>query len=129
MKIIFLSLALAILAVVAIGCATGRNGKVKGVTVGESRIQRIFLPKQEIRLPFLARKAEQMERFTEQDLVSATVVGGYLEVLAKIGRVPIRVREGVIFKEGRRWYLDAHVPPWVAGREYYVVDRGTIVCP
>ncbi len=85
---------------------------------------------------FLARKANSAEIFTKEDLVPAIAVSEHLEVLAKIGHIPLRVQEGFILKKGHRWYLaecppeDMHIPPNMGrSRAYYVVDRGVIVCP
>lgn len=118
---------------VAAGCATGKDREVKKmVTVGKPYIVRKFvIPKQKMVLPFLARKANSLENFTKEDLVPAMTVSEHLEVLAKIGRVPIRVREGFITKEKGQWLLfewtlsGIEVVPY----EYYVVDLRVRVCP
>lgn len=120
-------------AVLVAGCATGKNEKVKGeVTIGKPYVVKKFiLPTQRIeRLPFLARKAQASEHFSMDDLVPAMAVSAHLEVLAKIGRVPIRVREGFLTKEKGQWLLLQETPEGikvVPYLEYYVVDLHAIV--
>ncbi len=129
-----LCLAVMVIATLIMGCATGKNEGVKGlVTVGKPYIVRkLILPKQIGREQFLARKVESFEIFTEEDLLPVAAVDAYLEVLAKRGRLPLRVKEGFITKEKGRWYMVTgtlgtnDIVPYL---EYYVVDEGSVVCP
>ena len=130
---------MAVAAILVGGCATTEKERTARTeaTAGAHPTKRMVLPPQKMeRLPFLARKARYLERFTEKDLVPAMAVSDYLKVLEKDGRIPLRVREGFIVKEGRRWYLvewspgKLYVPQCMGpNRTYYVVDMKAIVCP
>lgn len=122
---------LAVVAIVVAGCATGRNKTVEeAATAGKLHTvhKLILLPQKKEALPFSVRKAKYLELFTENDLVPAIVVSNHLEVLAKEGRIPLRVREGFLIKEKRYWYLiewpaeRVYRPPCVGYNIYHIVD-------
>ena len=117
------------------GCATGRNGRAVGVvTVGKPyAVRKLVLPEQKTEpFPFSVRKKEDWERFTEKNLVPVEAVKDYLEAIASSGRLPLRVREGFLVKERKRWHLvdgtleEFYGPRYFGFYRYYIVDMGTV---
>jgi len=100
MKRLILGFLAMVMAMLITGCATGKN------TGGDKGRERITLPEQKTdKMPFLVRKADYSERFTEEELATTAVVIGYLEAIATSSHIPIRVREGFLFKDRGHWYL------------------------
>lgn len=108
---------LAVATMLLTGCATGENKKAAEATVGRQYTIRVLvLPEQRNGvLPFSVKKA-RYSRYDEKDLVPAMVIMDYLEAIATSGRLPLRVREGFLMKEGDQWSL-AEWPPEVPYRQ------------
>lgn len=101
---------LAVVVMVVAGCATGRNKAAKAETTEKPYIVRkIILPTQKAGpIPFIVRALSAWR--IEKDFVPAMVVSEYLETIAASGRLPLRVKEGILFKVKGEWCL-AEIPP------------------
>ena len=117
------------------GCATGKDEKAEGVvTVGKPyAVRKLVLPEQKTEpFPFSVRKKEDWECFTEKDLAPVEAVKDYLEAIASSGRLPLRVKEGFLVKERKRWHLvdgtleEFYGPRCFGFYRYYIVDMGTV---